>query len=52
MLIKPFKHNIYDVFLNNGFMQWSRVKRTHYGCSVIAGQKLPHHIIRDIARHL
>lgn len=52
MFIKPLKHNIYDVFLGKGFTQWHRVKRTHYGCSVIAGQKLPHSIIREVARHL
>ncbi len=52
MFIKPLKHNTYDVFLFNGFNNWSRVKRTHYGVSVIAGQKLPHHVLRDVAKHL
>lgn len=49
MLIKKLHSNVFDVFLGNGFNNWSRVKRTHYGVSVVQGNRLPHSILRNIA---
>ena len=52
MLIKKLHRNVFDVFLGKGFDHWSRVKRTHFGITVIAGQKLPHNMMRQITEHL
>lgn len=49
MFIKKLHSNVYDVFLGNGFNNWSRVKRTHYGVSVVQGNRLPHGLLRQIA---
>jgi len=48
MFIKRLHSNVFDVFLGNGFNNWSRVRRTHYGVTVVAGQKRPHYLLREI----
>jgi len=52
MFIKCLAPNVFDVFLGNGFSQWSRVRRNHYGLSVVAGNKLPHSALRAISNNL
>ena len=52
MHIRRLHSNVFDVFLGNGFMNWTRVKRTHYGVTVVAGQKVPHYLLREIAAKL
>lgn len=52
MLIKQLQRNVFDVFLGNGFMNWTRVKRTHYGVSIVAGNRLPYAAIREITARI
>lgn len=52
MLIKKLHGRMFDVFVGNGFSQWTRVKKTHYGVSVVAGNRLPRHILHDVAHRL
>ena len=49
MFIKKLHRNVFDVFMGQGYNNWSRVKRTHYGVSVVAGQRLPHSLLREVA---
>lgn len=48
MLIKKLKPNVFDVFLGRGFANWSRVRRGHWGVSVIAGNRLPKSALREV----
>ena len=49
MFVKKLHRNVFDVFMGNGYENWTRVKRTHYGVSVVAGQRLPHSLLRNVA---
>ncbi len=48
MLIRKLHQNVFDVFLGNGFNNWSRIRRGHWGVSVVAGNRLPKHLLRDV----
>lgn len=52
MFIKKLHTNVFDVFLGKGFNNWSRVRRGHWGVSVIAGNRLPKSALREVADHL
>jgi hypothetical protein len=56
MLIKQLDYvrqpNVFDVFLGKGFDQWTRVRRAHWGCVVVAGNKIPHYLLKQIAANL
>ena len=52
MFIKQLQRNVFDVFMGNGFMNWTRIKRTHYGVSVVAGNRLPYAAIREITARI
>lgn len=49
MHIRKLAPNVFDVFLGKGFDNWSRVRRGHWGASVIAGQRLPKGMLKKIA---
>jgi hypothetical protein len=40
MFIKRLAPNIYDVFVGNGWDNWTRVRRAHWGVAFLAGKKL------------
>lgn len=40
MLIKHINGPFYDVFFGIGWGNWSRVRRNHWGVSVVAGNRL------------
>lgn len=48
MFIKRLQPNVFDVFLGKGFDNWSRVRRGHWGVSVIAGNRLPKSTLREV----
>lgn len=50
MLIKRLSKGIFDVFLGNGFNNWTRVKATHFGVAWMAGNKVPHSILRAVTQ--
>lgn len=52
MFIKKLHSNVFDVFLGKGFDQWSRVRRGHWGVSVVAGSRLPKTLLREVESHL
>lgn len=52
MLIKKLHNNVYDCFLGNGFNNWTRVRRTHYGVSVVGGNRVPRSVLRDIEHNV
>lgn len=49
MLIKRLSKHVYDVFLGNGFHNWTRVKSTHFGVAYVAGNKIPHSMLKAVA---
>lgn len=52
MFIKKMKPNVFDVFLGKGWDNWSRVRKGHWGVSVVAGNRLPKSALRDVETHL
>jgi len=52
MLIKRLHSNVFDVFLGKGFEHWTRVRRGHWGVSVIAGARLPKALLKQVADNL
>ena len=52
MFIKKLTPNVFDVFMGKGFDNWTRVRRGHWGISIIAGNRLPKAIIRAIESEL
>jgi hypothetical protein len=52
MLIKKLQPHVFDVFLGKGFNNWTRVRKGHWGVSVVAGQRLPKSIMKDIEHAL
>ena len=48
MFVKKLHSNVFDVFLGNGFTHWTRVRRGHWGVSVIAGARLPKSLLREV----
>ena len=48
MFIKRLHPNVYDVFVGNGWDNWTRVKRTHYGVSVVGGKRVPRSVLKEI----
>jgi hypothetical protein len=52
MLIKKLHANVFDVFIGVGFNNWTRVRRGHWGVSVIAGNRVPRSVMREIEHSL
>ena len=52
MHIRKLHNNVFDVFLGKGFDSWTRVRRGHWGVSVINGNRVPKHILKAIASTL
>lgn len=52
MFIKKLKENIYDVFTDTQWDNWTRVRRFHWGVRVIAGKQLSREGIRELNRRL
>lgn len=52
MLVRRIHNHVFDVFLGNGWSNWSRVKKTHYGISVVSGYRLPRALLRDVENTL
>ena len=48
MLIKKLHGRVFDVFVGNGFSQWTRVKKTHYGVKFILFQMEVREHIRQL----
>lgn len=48
MFIKKLHPHVFDVFLGNGYNNWTRVRRGHWGVSVIAGNRLPKALLKEI----
>lgn len=52
MFIKKLKPNIYDVFVGNGWGDWTRVRRNHWGVSVIDGKRLSRETLNKLNERL
>jgi hypothetical protein len=52
MFIKRLNANHYDVFLDNGWDNWTRIRRHHWGVTVVAGKKLPREAIKELNARL
>jgi hypothetical protein len=48
MFVKRLDRNHYDVFIGNGWNNWTRIRRNHWGVSVVAGNRLPRDIIHQL----
>jgi hypothetical protein len=48
VFIKRLNQNHYDVFIGNGWDNWTRVRRHHWGVAVVDGKKLS----REAIKHL
>ncbi len=52
MFLKRLNQNHYDVFIGNGWNNWTRIRRNHWGVSVVAGQRLPRNVIHDLNKEI
>lgn len=52
MFVKKLKPHVYDVFVGKGWDNWSRVRKGHWGVSVVGGPRLPKATLREVAAHL
>lgn len=52
MFIKRLDKNHYDVFLGTQWDNWTRVRRHHWGVAVVAGNRLPKEVLREINERL
>jgi hypothetical protein len=52
MLIRRLDHNRFDVFIGNGWDNWTRVRRHHWGVTVVAGKRIPRETIRELNERL
>lgn len=52
MFVKKLKPHVYDVFVGKGWDNWSRVRKGHWGVSVVQGNRLPKNALREVATHL
>jgi hypothetical protein len=52
MLIRRLDRNHFDVFLGNGWDNWTRVRRHHWGVAVVGGKRLPRETIRELNERL
>ena len=48
MFVKRLNKNHYDVFIGNGWNNWTRLRRNHWGMSVVAGQRLPREVLKQL----
>lgn len=46
--VRPVAPYTYDVFLGNGFDNWSRVKKHHWGMSLLQGERLERSILNTL----
>lgn len=49
MLIRQLSYNTFDVFIGDGWDNWTRIRKFHWGFKPIAGQFIPRHILREVA---
>ena len=52
MFVKRLDKNHYDVFIGNGWNNWTRVRRNHWGVSVVAGNRLSRETIHELNNRL
>jgi len=52
MFIKQKEKHVFDVFVGNGWDNWTRVQRFHWGCKVVAGNHLPRNVIHELNKRL
>jgi len=52
MFIKKLHPHVFDVFLGKGFDNWTRIRRGHWGVSVVAGSRLPKSLLKEVEHAL
>ncbi len=52
MFIKRLKQNVYDVWFENGWAEWTRIRRNHWGISVVSGKRLNRSQIHSLNERL
>ncbi len=52
MFVKRLDRVYFDVFLGDGWDNWTRVRRNHWGVSVVAGNRLPKEAIHELNQRL
>lgn len=52
MFVKRLDKVHFDVFIGTGWNNWTRVRRNHWGVSVVAGNKLPRDVIHTLNERL
>lgn len=52
IFIKRLDKNQYDVFIGNGWDNWTRIRRQHWGVQYVAGKRLPRSIISELNERL
>lgn len=48
MFIKRLTNNVYDVFLGDGWNNWTRIRRNHWGVTVMSGKRLARETIHEL----
>jgi hypothetical protein len=52
MFIKKLSPGVYDVFIGNGWDNWTRIRRRHWGVQIVAGNRLPRETIHQLTEKL
>lgn len=48
MFVKRLAPNIYDVFIGNGWNNWTRVRRYHWGVKILEGNFLNRTLLTQV----
>lgn len=46
--VRPVAKYVYDCFFGEGYDTWSRIRKNHWGVSVVAGQRLGAGVCRTL----
>lgn len=52
LFIKRLNKSEYDVFTGDGWDNWTRIRRNHWGVTYVAGKRLPRETIHELNERL
>lgn len=52
MFIKRLNRNLYDVFIGNGWNNWTRIRRNHWGVAYVDGARLSRETIHELNQRM
>jgi hypothetical protein len=48
IFVKRLNKNEFDVFIGNGWNNWTRIRRNHWGVRVVGGARLSREVIHQL----